>query len=289
MKAEKKRVGIKAQIRAENERGRRVATAIFLAIILASAALSAYFGYTILNPSTPPNSIEPTLQFKPENPNPKLKAAIVDQLSLTFPNQAFMETAANILNQAGYSVDYYRGEKVTVELYARLPRLEYGLIVLRAHSGFIIGGGTSTFLFSSEPYSAQEHISEQLTDQLAMARLTPGGPLYFGLGKNFVESGMQGTFNKTTIIMMGCNGLTYTDMAQAFVNKGAKVFIGWNCGISASDTDEATTCLLRNMITENRTVGNALDDAIKIVGSMLAPNDTLEYYPPESGTYTIQR
>ncbi|MCJ7767043.1 hypothetical protein MUP79_01445 [Candidatus Bathyarchaeota archaeon] len=122
-----------------------------------------------------------------------------------------------------------------------------------------------------------------------MVRLSPGGPLYFGLSKNFVESGMQGTFNKTTIIMMGCNGLTYTDMARAFVNKGAKVFIGWNCAISASDTDEATTCLLQNMITENRTVGNALDDAMKIVGSMLAHNDTLEYYPPESGTYTIQR
>ncbi|MCJ7423766.1 hypothetical protein MUP01_05805, partial [Candidatus Bathyarchaeota archaeon] len=65
MKAEKKRVGIKAQIRAEKERDRRVTTAIFLAIVLASAALSAYFGYTILNPSTPLNSIEPTLQFKP--------------------------------------------------------------------------------------------------------------------------------------------------------------------------------------------------------------------------------
>ncbi|MCJ7767042.1 hypothetical protein MUP79_01440 [Candidatus Bathyarchaeota archaeon] len=107
MKAEKKRAGIKAQIRAENERDRRIATAVFLAVILVSAALSAYFGYTILNPSAPADSVEPTLQFKPENPNPELKAAIVDQLSLTFPNQAFVEAAANTLKQAGYTVDYY--------------------------------------------------------------------------------------------------------------------------------------------------------------------------------------
>ncbi|MCJ7424581.1 hypothetical protein MUP01_09995, partial [Candidatus Bathyarchaeota archaeon] len=168
MKAEKKRVGIKAQIRAERERGRRVATAIFLAIVLASAALSAYFGYTILNPSTPLNSIEPTLQFKPENPNPKLKAAIVDQLSLTMPNQAFMETTANTLKQAGYTVDYYAGEQATVDFFGSLPEHGYGLIVLRVHSTATQVGaveGPITF-FTSERASQGKYVYEELAGRI---------------------------------------------------------------------------------------------------------------------------
>jgi len=98
MKAEKKRVGIKAQIRAERERerGRRVATAIFLVFILLIVVFSFYFTYNFLN--------QPQNQTT-NQASSQLKAAIVDQLSLTIPNQAFVETATNTLEQAGYTVD----------------------------------------------------------------------------------------------------------------------------------------------------------------------------------------
>ena len=62
------------------------------------------------------------------------KAAIVDHLSLTAPNQTFIQTATNTLKQAGYRVDYYSGEKVNVEFYRNLPTHGYGLIILRVHS-----------------------------------------------------------------------------------------------------------------------------------------------------------
>jgi hypothetical protein len=74
----KKRFGTKAQIRAEKEKERRIATAIFLTIILSSVAFSAYFGYAILNSSPELSFAGPTSQFKPENATPDLKAAIVD-------------------------------------------------------------------------------------------------------------------------------------------------------------------------------------------------------------------
>ncbi|MCJ7423373.1 hypothetical protein MUP01_03785, partial [Candidatus Bathyarchaeota archaeon] len=168
MKAEKKRVGIKAQIRAEKEKGRRVATAIFLVFILLIVIVSAYFAYTLLNPASGQSLIEPTLQFKPENPSSQLKAAIIDQLSLTMPNQAFMETAANTLKQAGYTVDYYAGEKVTVDFFGSLPEHGYGLVVLRVHSTATQVGaveGPITF-FTSERASQGKYVYEELAGRI---------------------------------------------------------------------------------------------------------------------------
>ncbi|NIW13776.1 MAG: hypothetical protein GWN31_07570, partial [Candidatus Thorarchaeota archaeon] len=46
-----------------------------------------------------------------------LKVAIVDHLSLSQPNQTFIQTSTNILETAGFTVDYYKGEEVTVEFY----------------------------------------------------------------------------------------------------------------------------------------------------------------------------
>src|SRR4030042_6800376 len=63
-----------------------------------------------------------------------LKAAIVDHLSLSHPNQAFVKECSETLKKAGYTVDYYKGEEVTVEFYRNLPALEYDLIVFRVHS-----------------------------------------------------------------------------------------------------------------------------------------------------------
>jgi hypothetical protein len=287
MKAEKKRVGIKAQIRAERERGRRVATAIFLAIILASAALSAYFGYTILNPSTPLNSIEPTLQFKPENPNPKLKAAIVDQLSPTIPNQAFVETATNTLEQAGYTVDYYPGERVTVEFYRNLPTHGYKIIIFRVHS--TTGGYPPVAFFTCELYSGSKYVSEQLSDKLySVAYSYSVAQAYFGILPSFVESSMNGKFQNTIIIMMECEGIKDTKMAEAFIKKGAKVYIGWNGSVSASHTDQTTTCLLQHLVTEGQTISQTVENTAREVQSDEAYNSILKYYPLASGNYAIQ-
>ena len=49
MKAEKKRIGTKARISAIKERERRLATAIFLALLLLITVISVYFTYTFLN------------------------------------------------------------------------------------------------------------------------------------------------------------------------------------------------------------------------------------------------
>jgi hypothetical protein len=64
------------------------------------------------------------------------RAAIVDQLALTDPNDQFVADATRELTDAGYAVDYFAGDEVNVDLYRRLPSLGYGFVLLRSHSAW---------------------------------------------------------------------------------------------------------------------------------------------------------
>lgn len=281
MKTKKKHLGTKAKIRAEKERERKIATTIFLAFILLIAVFSTYFTYNYL--SQPPTQ---TI-----NSASQLKAAIVDQGSLSpvaGPNPEFIETTTNILRQAGYTTDYYSGEKVTVEFYRNLPTHGYSIIILRVHSTISRPGTPqATFLFSSEPYTQTKYVDEQLTDRVVRVAFVDKGPFYFGISPLFTSNSMQGKFKNTIIIMTGCGGLEYTSMAQAFIEKGAKVYISWNKSVSASHTDLATTHLLQHLITERQTIKQAVNITMEEVGPNPIDNSILLYYPIESGNFVI--
>jgi cell division protein FtsB len=286
MKAKKKRSSTKAQIRAEKERQRRIGTVIFTALILIVIVFSAYFGYSLLSQSQ-----NQTLSQESSQP----KAAIVDQLSLTFPNQTFIEAATNILKQAGYMVDYYPGEKVTVEFYKNLPTYGYKIIILRVHSSAAELQGKEFVeapvgIFTAEQYSQTRYVYEQLTDQLVIASYTmPQPPYYFAIVPKFVTQSMKGTFKNTVIIMMGCEGLNNTKMAEAFIQKGAKTYIGWKGSVSASHTDTATISLLQHLITEKQTVKQAVENTMKEVGPDPTYKSQLTYYPLNAAECTIKK
>jgi hypothetical protein len=87
---------------------------------------------------------------------------------------------------------------------------------------------------------------------------------------------------------MGCDSLRYTDMAQAFIEKGAKAYIGWNGSVSASHTDIATTRLLQHIITQKQTIKQAIENTMKEVGIDPTYKSQLTYYPTNAGQYTIK-
>lgn len=223
----------------------------------------------------------------------ELKAAIVDHLSLTYPNQTFVQTATDILKQAGYRTDYYPGEKVTVEFYRNLPTHGYKVVVLRVHSALVSTDKPPVTLFTSEPYSQTKYVYEQLRDEVGWVtyRLEndkPKEPTYFGISPLFVSQTMKGNFQDTAIVMMGCNGLTYTDMAEAFIQRGAKVYISWSNAVLASHTDLATTNLLQRLLAEQRTVEQAIEDTHRAVGADLTYNSRLLAYPKEAKDYVVK-
>ena len=234
------------------------------------------------------------------------KVAIVDHLSF-FPEQrnpAFVDACRNILEEGGLTWAYHKGEEITVNFYRNLPSGGTSLIILRVHSA-IMKTEKETIsilgLFTSERYSPEatrKYRDDVLNDRLVEAFFSEEereqGISYFGIVPKFVEESMKGEFKNTVIIMMGCeglgyDGLPYTDMAKAFVNKGAKVYISWDGPISVNHTDQATVHLLQSLILHKRTIKRAVSETMEIVGKDPRYNSTLQYYPKiaEVGNYAI--
>ena len=205
---------------------------------------------------------------------PTKSAAIVDQLSLTQPNPEFVSSARGTLAEAGYAVDYFPGEQVTVDLYRTLPERDYDVVILRVHAGitnevdYASGESSKTeyvSLFTGEPYDANKYAGEQL-NRLGKARYYEGAPPLFGIGPDFVKYSMEGTFDDTLIVMMGCDGLRSQRTAEAFLDRGAGAFVSWSKPISASHTDAATDRLLELLLIDGLPTAEAVSQTAAEVG-----------------------
>jgi hypothetical protein len=200
-------------------------------------------------------------------------AAIVDQLSLTAPDPNFIATATQALKQAGYRVDYFPGDQVTVEFYRHLPEHNYDLLIMRAHSGLttITNADTgqvthtqSVSLFSSQPFDNSLYQAERNAGRLGHSRYLQDGQEvqgFFGIEPDFVHYSMQGNFHHTLVVLMGCNGLDAPTMARAFLDKGASAVVGWNNFVSADFTDKVTGSFLDTLLRRNVSVHDAVAQA----------------------------
>jgi len=217
------------------------------------------------------------------------KAAIVDHLSLSAPNPTFNKTASTILEEAGFTVDYYPSEEVTVNFFRNLPKHGYGLIVLRVHSGIGVVKTDWVCLFTSERYTRSKYVDEQLAGRIMAAcyQSPPEPPYFFGINPDFVKLSTNGRFQDTIVIMMGCDGLRYPSMAEAFIKKGAKVYISWDKAVLASHTDKATIQLLQHLIIEKQTIKKAVTETNKEVGPDPQDGSILLYYPNSADNYAI--
>lgn len=233
-----------------------------------------------------------------EQPLPK--AAIFDQLSSREPNQAFADSAATILTNAGYDVQYYPGDAVNVEAYRALATHDYSVIVLRAHSAVarkdlslptnvdqaIIDQvmnkiGDDALLFTSQPYDGKAYLDDQKGLRL-LPVVYAGDPMsktYFAVSAGFVESNM-GHFDGTTIILMGCSSMATDKTAAAFVDKGAGAVFGWTAMVTSEHTDAATERLLRYLLEDHLTPAQAVDKVNADLGPDPQYGAVMKAFPP---------
>jgi len=67
------------------------------------------------------------------------RAAIIDQLYADLPDENFENKSIEYLRDAGYQVDYYKTNEITVDFFRQLPSMNYEYIVIRSHA---LGEGT---------------------------------------------------------------------------------------------------------------------------------------------------
>jgi hypothetical protein len=187
---------------------------------------------------------------------------IVDQLSLAFPDGGtFVQSATRMLERVGYEVEYVGGEDVTVDVYRELPERGDDLVILRVHNAFGQAQGyVQGFvgLFTGERYGVRGH------DEPGLGVVTTSGAAdewYYGVGPEFVESAMEGSFDGALVVMMGCNGLETSTTAEAFLDRGARAVVGWSDYVSLEHTDAATERLLEKLLGEGRSPERAVAEA----------------------------
>jgi flagellar basal body-associated protein FliL len=290
-----------AEVPAKRKRGRRGQSAgqrvvsILLRIVVPVVFITAAIGLLV------------TFWTGNEAEAPELRAAIVDQLGLNEPNPEFVQTAKSTLEQAGYAVDYYPPEQVTVDFYRTLPKQKYVIIVFRVHIARfdaqnltmedpvrrqeILDAFTNgAFLFTSELYEKTKYTEDLQKLRLFQVRnlVGSGDTRYFGITPRFMGS-MQGSFQKTVVVLMGCDGLLFDDTAREFVDKGAGAVIGWDGLVTSSHTDKSTQALLQKLVTEGLPLSEAVRRTMSEVGPEPAYENSLKFYPRDAGDRTLPR
>jgi hypothetical protein len=232
------------------------------------------------------------------------KAAIVDQLSAREPDPAFVKAATATLKQAGYSVDYYPSDEVTVGLYSNLPARDYDIVLLRAHSAvpekdlalpadvdpailqrIMDKIGDDVLLFTSETYDENAYIEDQKALRLFPV-VYPGDQMsesYFAISSGFVASSMTGRFNGATVILMGCSSLASERTAAALVDRGAAAVVGWSDTVSPAHTDAATERLLQLLLADGEPIAEAVTKTMAELGPDPSYSSVMRSYPSGGG------
>lgn len=219
----------------------------------------------------------------------------MDQISLLHPNRGFIDRASRYLTEAGFDVEVYEGEEVTIELYRTLPTKGYRLIIIHTHSSSdlqlpdgTISSANPVFLCSGEPYGERKYFYEQMTNQVRGVELPyESSIVLFSIGPEFVRQGMAGHFDDALIIIGGCQGLSTLPLAEALIERGASAVIGWDGWVDLSHNDEAIVHLLQALIVERLTVEQAVEGAMSEVGPDPTYDSVLTYFPQERGSCTI--
>jgi hypothetical protein len=155
-------------------------------------------------------------------------------------------------------VSYFNSTSVTVPFYRELVEGDYGIIIFRAHSAMRVNA-TIVDLFTSEIY--RENGYPEYSGLLSKAEyLVPlgqeKGQFYFAITPDFVER--FGRFPKSIVIAMGCSSLNVSGMAEAFINRGAKAYVGWTNIVLPNDTDHETAKFLNMFLGKNYTLASSI-------------------------------
>jgi hypothetical protein len=207
------------------------------------------------------------------------RAAIIDPLYTSDPG--YHDEMASLLEGRGYKVDSFKGEEVTVEWLRKMG--SYRVVVLRVHSTCNDG---MVWFFTGERYSPDKYVLEQLADEVHKAKPSLEAEYVFAVGSDFVRHFMD-RFSGALVVLMGCDGLTGTDLAEAFMKEGASAYVSWDGPVSLKHTDEAFLCLLEAMTVQRLTLGEAVGYTNDLVGADPDYNSTIAFYPAASAGIKI--
>ena len=165
-------------------------------------------------------------------------------------------------------------------------RVHCGPLIRRLQNGTVVPGDDA-ILFTAETYRKDKYLSYQRSGQLAMAKIIGRDEVYFAVPPWFFDQCAEGRFQDTIVILDSCYGFYSSSMAEAFVRRGAKVFIGWDGEVQASHTDSAVIILLSSLLIDGLTVKQSVDKVMENAGPDPYYGSVMLFYPPDVGDYHV--
>jgi hypothetical protein len=242
-------------------RTRRGKSGIFL-LFLASLTVALVF-QTVVLPVSGCGTVQATSAVR--------RVALIDSLSVDMPNPSFVSDISSLSSSAGYSIDYYSPEKLSFSILTHLPEMGYSILVFRTHG--VLG---EPVVATSMTYSSHAQLVAQLRGDLGRVQVSQHQ--YFGIMPGFVTEEMCGRFPGTVVLGMGCSSLISDGLAKAFVEKGARSFVGWNGWVTQGHTDAVFANLVK-LLLSGESVGQAVDNTMKTIGPDSSTGSSIIAYP----------
>lgn len=220
-------------------------------------------------------------------------AVVIDQLSPEYANVTLRDEVRSGLDGFGLDVKEYEGVEVNVGLYRDLGTMDCAVCLIRSHSGILVLEGEQkehvTSLFTNEPYSNLKYVSEQLSDRILIVRPYEEDPqLTFGISPLFIEKSMKGQFPSTIVIIGGCSCLGRTDLASAFLSRGASVVVSWDRSVNLDYLDVATSYFVDAFFSRGLALEDAVAETMAEYGSDPQFGALLTYFPAAAGRSTAR-
>jgi hypothetical protein len=239
------------------------------------------------------------------------RAAIIDQLHDDIESIYFQEKATEYLETAGYEVDLFTTQQLTVDFYKKLPKMNYEYIVFRTHAiGNDDGKKEPVSLFTGEKYRDDKYITEQLSGQIGKGApymssivevsadlselnsnktsieidVTPTSNIvdnsnpYFLIGAKYVDEIMEGKFPNSVLILGGCSTLSNPSLADSLIKRGASSVVGWDDLVGSVNNDNTMLTLLENHLIEKMELEDAVESAMDKSAKGSKYNATFSYY-----------
>ena len=162
--------------------------------------------------------------------------ALIDSLAVDSPNPGLEQNVASLASAAGYSLDYFPPSEVRVDLFQHLPERGYSMIILRTHSTW-----DGNVVVTSEPYDPHQRVIGQVLNRVGDVNV--GGRQFFSVTPAYIGSAMCGRLQGTMVLSMGCT-TGIGQLAKAFMEKGARLFVGWDGLVTVSQTDSTFQALV---------------------------------------------
>lgn len=219
-------------------------------------------------------------------------AIVIDQLSPEDPNPALRASVRDSLESHGLSVAEYEGAQVDVNLYRSLGLTQCRVLFIRSHSGLLVLEDEAvehiTALFTNEPYSRFKHVDEQMRDRVLIVRpFETDAELSFGISPYFIAHSMEGGLPSTVIIIAGCSCLDETDLARAFLGRGASAVVAWDDSVNVDYLDAAAQYLMERLFLDGLSLEGAVDATREEFGPDPEHGARLTYFPFAAGRYTV--